>query len=219
LIPDDFLPRDVFEAEGGTKRKRSIVSLREIVGLTPVNNNEQQLALIHRNETSRTYRENKKIKEAWKKVAEAVYETRSNNYKSNIIDVRRIFAENKELMKPLLVRCPNFILILCYILEDKFGFRVRNIDWTLEMTDWGEEEIKRVGCSLATFIRKRKTGEHAVDAWRRNYVQLEILFNEVTGFEDFMFTIARNTLRDSIYGMVYRVAVGAILSTIDAGEC
>ena len=32
-IPDDLLSRDVLEAEGGAKRKRSIVSLREIVGL------------------------------------------------------------------------------------------------------------------------------------------------------------------------------------------
>jgi len=30
-----------------------------------------------------------------------------------------------------------------------------------------------------------------------------------------MFTIASNTLRDSIYGMVYRVTVGAILSITD----
>ena len=32
-IPDELLPKDVLEAEGGTKRRRSSVSLREIVGL------------------------------------------------------------------------------------------------------------------------------------------------------------------------------------------
>ena len=32
-IPDEFLPKDVFEAEGGDKRRRSSVSLRETVGL------------------------------------------------------------------------------------------------------------------------------------------------------------------------------------------
>jgi len=92
---------------------------------------------------------------------------------------------------------------------------VRKVDWTLEMTEWGEEENKRVGNNLATFVRNMKTGEHAIDAWRRNYSQLEILFTEVPGFEEFMFTIASNTLRDSIYGMVYRVTVGAILSITD----
>ena len=70
-------------------------------------------------------------------------------------------------------------------------------------------------CSLATLIRKRKTGEHAVDAWRRNYGQLEILFTEVPGFEEFMVTIASNTLRDSMYGTIYRVGIGALLSMTD----
>jgi len=32
-IPDEFLPKDVFEAEGGAKRRRSSASLREMVGL------------------------------------------------------------------------------------------------------------------------------------------------------------------------------------------
>jgi len=93
MIPDDFLPRDVYEMEGGAKRRRSNVSLREIVGLVPLSvEEEQQLALFHRNETSRTNRENKNIIEAWKSVAEAIYETRSNNYKSNVIHVQRIFG-------------------------------------------------------------------------------------------------------------------------------
>jgi len=33
LIPDDLLPKDVFEAEGGARRRRSSVSLREMIGL------------------------------------------------------------------------------------------------------------------------------------------------------------------------------------------
>jgi len=32
MIPDEFLPEDVFEAEGGAERKRSRVSLREVIG-------------------------------------------------------------------------------------------------------------------------------------------------------------------------------------------
>jgi len=35
-IPDEFLPKDLFEAEGGANRRRSSVSLREIVGLKEV---------------------------------------------------------------------------------------------------------------------------------------------------------------------------------------
>ena len=33
MIPDELLPKNVFEAEGGDKRRRSSVSLREFVGL------------------------------------------------------------------------------------------------------------------------------------------------------------------------------------------
>jgi len=82
--------------------------------------------------------------------------------------------------------------------------------------DWGDEECRLVGCSLSTFIRKRKTGAVAVDAWRLNYTQLDVLFKEVVGFEDFMVVIANNLMRDSIYGMLFRVTVGAVLSTTDA---
>jgi len=130
--------------------------------------------------------------------------------------LKRIFEENEELVGELMERCPRIREILSHILEDKFGWRVHKVDWTSEMADWGLEECRRVGCSLATFLRKRKTGEHAIDAWRLHYVQLDVLFKEVVGFEEFMLVIANNTLRDSIYGMVYRVTVGAVLSTVDA---
>jgi len=82
--------------------------------------------------------------------------------------------------------------------------------------DWGDGECRLVGCSLSTFIRKRKTGAVAIDAWRLNYTQLDVLFKEVVGFEEFMVVIANNLMRDSIYGTVLRVTVGAVLSTTDA---
>ena len=47
-----------------------------------------------------------------------------------------------------------------------------------------------------------------------NYTQLTNLF-EVDGFEAFMMVLATNKLRDSIYGMVMRVSIGACLSMID----
>jgi len=34
LIPNEFLPVDVLEAEGGARRRRSSISVREIIGLT-----------------------------------------------------------------------------------------------------------------------------------------------------------------------------------------
>jgi len=134
----------------------------------------------------------KATKDAWIAVAEKLYAEKSNDHRANIIHLQKTFKENEEMFSPLLDRCPSFVIILCFILEDKFGFRVRNIDWVLKMTDWGNEECKRVGCSLATFLRKRKTGEHAVDAWRSHYALLNVLFEEVEGFEEFMLVIANN---------------------------
>ena len=84
------------------------------------------------------------------------------------------------------------------------------------MGDWGEEECQRVGRSMACFLRNRKTGEAAVAAWRLHYAQLDELFVNVVGFEDFIVDIASKTLKDAVYGTVYRVSTGAFFSTLDA---
>ena len=159
----------------------------------------------------------KKRKDAWKAMAENIYsKKRAGGDLEIAAHVRRVFSEEVSLVSPLVSRCPGFATILGFILEDKFGYRVRAVDKTVRMEEWGEEDCRRVGCSLSTFIRKRKTGAVAIDSWRLNYTQLDVLFKEVVGFEEFMLVIANNTMRDSIYGMVYRVTVGAVLSTVDA---
>jgi len=38
----------------------------------------------------------------------------------------------------------------------------------------------------------------------------------VIGFEEFVVTLANSLMKDSVYGTVYRVGVGAALSAIDA---
>ena len=41
LIPDEFLPKDIFEIEGGAKRRRSVnTSVRELVGLREDHNSQ-----------------------------------------------------------------------------------------------------------------------------------------------------------------------------------
>jgi len=74
----------------------------------------------------------------------------------------------------------------------------------------------RVGCSVAAFLRNFQTGEAALEAWKLHYVQLTPLLNEIEGFSPFMLVMFNNLQRDSKYGLVFRVAVGALLSTIDA---
>ena len=156
------------------------------------------------------------VKEKWLALAVLAFSMRSINYTSNIAQVRRIFAEHEDLVAPLVALCPQFVVILCYILEDQFGFRVRKVDRKSLMGDWGEEECQRVGCSMACFLRNRKTGEAAVAAWRLHYAQLNELFVNVVGFEEFIVDIASKTLKEAVYGTVYRVSTGAFFSTLDA---
>ena len=148
-------------------------------------------------------------------IAAQMYSVQSKNHMSNLIHVNRIISENPLFFTSILSRCPQFNTMLSHIMVNSFGFRVRHIDRTMKMVDWGEKEGKHVGASLATFIRKRKTGDAALDAWRLNYAQLKILFEEVEGFESFMLVFANNLMRDSIYGMVLRVCLGASLSIVD----
>jgi len=56
-----------------------------------------------------------------------------------------------------------------------------------------------------------KSGKRA----RRSQL-LEHLFQSQDGFEELMVIIANNLLRDNKFGMIFRVSVGAALSTVDA---
>jgi len=184
-IPDEFLPEEVFDAEGGAARRRrssATASLRELTGLKAPENARVKISPeqendsddgeigdlneydLHFTEAQRHYKNTiQPMKEAWMLLANDIYSTRSANYKSNIVHVNRIVADNQEIFEPLFERCPNFIIILCHILEDKFGFSVRKVDWTSDMKNWREEHCRRVGSSVATFLRKRKTGEAAIE--------------------------------------------------------
>jgi len=55
-----------------------------------------------------------------------------------------------------------------------------------------------------------------MEAWRLHYTQLREL-TELEGVDTFIVDIFSNILRDSQWGMILRVSVGAILSMLDAG--
>jgi len=98
----------------------------------------------------------------------------------------------------------------------RLGVKVEDVDWTSDMKKWNEEDCRRVGRSMATIMRMVQTGLMAVDSWKRQYVQLNNLFDEVEGFEDFVVAIVNNLLRNNKFGMIFRVSVGAALSMSDA---
>jgi hypothetical protein len=81
LIYDEFLPIEVYEAEGGARRRRSSMSFREVVGLAAPpaeDNNNTQLVTTDNtqilNQNTQILNQNK---EEWKRVAEELYATRS----------------------------------------------------------------------------------------------------------------------------------------------
>ena len=55
-----------------------------------------------------------------------------------------------------------------------------------------------------------------MEAWRLHYTQLREL-TELEGVDTFIVDIFSNLLRDSKWGMILRVSVGALLSMLDAG--
>jgi len=75
LIPDEFLPTEVFVAVGGaSRRRRSSTNIREVVNNILNDEPVSETMLV-----SATIRKNG----AWRELAEALYEQRSNNHKSN----------------------------------------------------------------------------------------------------------------------------------------
>jgi len=58
---------------------------------------------------------------------------------------------------------------------------------------------------MAPILRMVKTNDAAVDAWRNNYPQLQTLFDEVPGFNEFMLFILSGLLRDNKFGILFRV--------------
>ena len=154
----------------------------------------------------------------WAALAEEIYATRTNSQASNLEQVKLIISKNSTFFAPITTSCPNFAHILSHALVIRFGFSVKDVDWTKTIDEWDEADCKKVGSSVGTFLRNVQSGEAAMAAWKAHYTQLGVLCEVVEddGFEAFGLVIFNNLLRDSMYGMIFRISVGALLSTIDA---
>ena len=86
------------------------------------------------------------------------------------------------------------------------------------LKDWTEEDCRHVGRSLSSFVVTTTTPAAGVAGWKLNYHQLNQLFENVTGFEVLVLAIAEGILRKSKVGVIYRVGLGAFLSTTDAAS-
>ena len=127
----------------------------------------------------------------------------------------QLFNEHSAFLEPLTNFCPHIKIILSHLLTKSFGWSVKSVDTTTQMSDFTEDDCQKIATALAFFLRKRKTAEVALEAWKLNYPQLKKL-SDVEFFDSFMLVIAQNLVRNSLWGVVYRVSVGVAFSATDA---
>ena len=129
-------------------------------------------------------------------IAEELYSFQNSDYAGYLGQIDKIMTEKVEFFDPINKICPLFNVMMSHIMVNKIVASVESVPHTTKIGDFDEREAMKVGGSLAVFLRKRKTGDAALDAWRRHFVQLKMLFVEVEGFEEFMLVFANNLLRD-----------------------
>ena len=169
--------------------------------------------------------------EMWISLSRRIYSARTNDQQENLVTIEKLFAEeqlsqafitgrsvasaeDRERLTHLLEQCPNFPLILSFMITNKLYLLAPEVPWTLPMKDWSLKHCRGVGKSMSAFLIDARTAHVALSAWRLHYCQIEHLFF-IEGFENFMLVIVNNLLRDHAYGMVFRVSIGALLSTVD----
>ena len=88
---------------------------------------------------------------------------RSRDYSIDRLKIKTLMKNNyKREFAPLLEMCPHLDVILAHMKIKCFGLLVQDVDWTSDMTDWSEEDCKRVGRSIVTLLHMVQTGEGAV---------------------------------------------------------
>ena len=112
---------------------------------------------------------------------EELYDKRSNKAESNLLVVQETLKQHITIFAPVLELCPHLDIILAHMLVLRLGWQVKEVDFTTKMTEWSEDDCRKVGRSMATFMREFQQGETAVEAWRRHYQQMNTLLNEVEG--------------------------------------
>jgi len=123
------LSEQLFEGRTGTARG------------TPKGSSRTKL----RKKGTRTFCRSDKSVHIWQSLAEEMYALRSKSPGTNKLNADKIIAENEELFAPILERFPEFSTLMSFVMVNNFGFRVKNIDWDIELNEWGFQECKDAG--------------------------------------------------------------------------
>jgi len=119
LIPDEFLPKEIFEEEGGARRRRSSASMSSILGLEFSSTRKESSRILPVVEPALRKKENGEMlavdenvtratKDAWIAVAEKLYAEKSNDHRTNIIMCRRYLRRTRKCSR----HCWNDVLAL-----------------------------------------------------------------------------------------------------------
>jgi len=104
-----------------------------------------------------------------KKIGGELCEIKSTDHNSNLLHVRTFISTHEEFFEPISARYPKFDVMLARLLVNSFGFAVGKIDASVRLIDFKDRHSETVAKSVATLLRKRKTAEVALDAWRKQF--------------------------------------------------
>ena len=76
-------------------------------------------------------------------------------------------------------------------------------------------EGRSIGASLSSSLRARKTAESGLDQWRLNYPSMVELCERHPFVEQMLLVIAKRVLKNAVWGLQWRVGIGAALSLVD----
>ena len=128
----------------------------------------------------------KETNRLFESIAEAIYARRTNKVESNFVVIREVFKQHNKVLAPALDVCPNLDIIVAHMLVFRLGWAVKDVGFTSKMTEWDEQDCRRVGRSIMTFMRTLQQGVTATEAWKLHYPQLNLLFDECEGMGPFM---------------------------------
>jgi len=138
-----------------------------------------------------------------KEFAEELYGVRSHHYKSKKAHVKTIMAKHPEFFDPIKARFPKFDVMMARLLVNTLGFNVMRVDPAIKLADFSDKHVDRIARSVATLLRKRKTPEHAHDACRKQYSQMNVLYSEVEGFGSLCTSSPQNSYGTACTGWCY----------------
>jgi hypothetical protein len=126
-----------------------------------------------------------------------------------------IIVEAHRGLREMRAQHPWVVVFLQELVKGKLSFN-RPVECGLR--SMGSVDARRIGGSLTSALRQRKTPEAGVYQWKMQNPAIAELFEEYPWCEEMVLTIAQDILSSAPWGVVWRVSIGAVLSLLDVGS-